>query len=166
MGRKIKNLLKSIESASEKAGVGVSLLLILIMAITTTEVIARYVFNNPTIWAWPINRQLFGVFVLFAGVYTLLHGSHLRVEVIYRRFSPRLKFCTGLIGIVFFLVFMGVLVWQGGWMALNSIANGEYTQGAFKIPLYIFKAFIPVVAALFLLEGLANFFWGKERRNF
>lgn len=166
MGDKIKNLFKSVETASEKAGMGFSLLILAMMIVTTYEVIARYIFNSPTIWAWPINKQLFGIFVLFAGVYTLLQGAHLRVDVIYNRFSPRMKFYAGLIGIASFLIFMGVLVWQGGWMALNSIMSGEYTQGAFKIPLYIFKTFIPVVSILFLLEGIANFFWGKERSNF
>ena len=158
MSTKVKLLFNAIDTVSEKAGRAVCLLVLAIMAVTTYEVVARYAFNSPTIWAWPINKQLFGVFILFAGVYTMLRGAHLRVEVLYNRFSPRMKFYSGLVGLVTFLIFMGVLVWQAGWMAGSSLQFWEITSGAFRIPLYPFKTLIPVVALLFLLQGIAAFF--------
>jgi len=163
---KIETFFKFIDFISEKIGVSVSLLVLAMMGVTTFEVVARYAFDSPTIWAWPINKQLFGVFILFAGIYTLLNGAHLRVEVLYNRFPPRIKSYVGVIGLLALMIFIGVLIWQGGWMAFNSIMSREFTQGAFKIPLYIFKTFIPIAAFLFLLEGLANFLYGKERSNF
>jgi TRAP-type mannitol/chloroaromatic compound transport system permease small subunit len=161
MGQKIKHSLSLVDDASEKTGKVVSLLIVFMMIITTTEVVARYVFNNPTIWAWPINRQLFGVFILFGGVYTLLHGGHIRVEVLYGRFSPKMKSIANLIALVCFLVFIGVLVWQGSLMAGNSLMSGERASGTFHIPLYPFKMLIPIAAFLFLLEGIADFFRKK-----
>ena len=158
MGNKIKILFKFIDTVSEKAGRAFSLVVLVLMAIITMEVVARYVFNSPTIWAHTISRQVFGVFILFAGMYAMLVGAHLRVEVLYNRFSPRTRFYTGLVDLAAFLIFMGILVWQSGWLAGNSIMNREFTFGTFKIPLYIFKTFIPVVAFLFLLQGISAFF--------
>ncbi len=158
MGEKFNIVFKSIDTFSEKAGRAVSLLAIVLMAIVVGGVIARYVFSTPFIWAFPLNRQIFGVFILFAGVYALLTNTHLRVEILYTRFRPRMKFYIGLVDLAAFIVFMGVLIWQSGWMAGNSLMNRELSQGIPKIPLYVIKTFIPVVAVLFLLEGISAFF--------
>lgn len=158
MGEKFEIVFKAIDTFSEKAGRAVSLLVIVLMAIVVGGVIARYVFGAPFIWAFPLNRQIFGVFILFAGVYALLTNTHLRVEILYTRFRPRMKFYIGLLDLAAFLVFMGVLIWQSGWMAGNSLMNRELSQGIPKIPLYVIKTFIPVVAVLFLLQGISTFF--------
>ncbi len=158
MGEKLRIVFKSIDTFSEKAGGVASLLPIVLMLIVVAKVITRYVFNIPFIWAFPISRQVFGVFILFAGVYAMRKGAHLRIEVLYDRFSPRMKFYARLVGLVAFLIFMVVLIWQAGLMASDSIINTELSQGTPKIPLYIIKAFVPVVAVLFLLEGISAFF--------
>lgn len=161
MGDKIRILFKSIDTFSEKAGKPISLLALALMLIVVIRVIARYVFDYSFIWGFPINRQILGVFVLFAGVYAMAAGAHLRVEVFYNRFSPRAKVYAGLVDLAAFLIFMGVLIWQSGWMAGNSIINTELSQGTPKVPLYVIKAFVPVVAFLFLLQGISAFFRKK-----
>lgn len=158
MGEKLKIVFKSIDTFSGKAGRVVSLLALALMAIVIIRVIARYVFDVPFIWGFPISRQIFGVFILFAGVYAMLVGAHLRVDVLYTRFSPRMKSYARLVDLAAFLIFMGVLVWQSSWMAGNSIMNQELSQGTPKVPLYVIKTFIPVVAFLFLLQGISAFF--------
>jgi TRAP-type mannitol/chloroaromatic compound transport system permease small subunit len=162
MVEKVKQFFSLVDATSEKTGKAVSLLIILIMVITTIEVVARYAFNSPTIWAWPINKQLFGVFILFGGAYTLLYGGHIRIEVLYNRFPRRMKFIAELIALVCFVAFIGVLVWQGVWMAANSLMSGERASGTFHIPLYPFKILIPIAAFLFLLEGIAAFLRRKN----
>ena len=158
MGEKVRLVFKYIDTFSEKAGRAVSLLVLILMGIVVSGVIARYVFSAPFIWGFPLNRQVFGVFILFAGVYAMLKGAHLRVEVLHTRFSPKTKYLIGLVDLAAFLIFMGVLIWQGGWMAGNSLMNRELSQGIPKVPLYVIKTFIPVVAVLFLLQGISAFF--------
>jgi len=158
MGEKLEVVFKCIDTFSQKVGRVVSLLALVLMIIVIIRVIARYVFDIPFIWGYPVNRQVFGVFILFAGVYAMLVGAHLRVEVLYNRFSPRTKFYAGIVNLAGFLIFTGILVWQSGWMAVNSIISTELAHGTPKIPLYVIKAFIPVVAVLFLLQGISAFF--------
>jgi len=55
-----------------------------------------------------------------------------------------------------------VLIWQSAWMGWNSLMMKEKAAGAFRIPLYPFKLLIPVVAFLFLLEGISYFRRGKD----
>ena len=133
-----------------------------IMVITAVDVVARYVFNYPLLWGWLLNRLLFGVFILFAGVYTLSQGEHIRIEIFYDHFPPRIKTIARWIALAAFLAFMAVLVWQTGWMGWNSLKMSEKAAGAFRIPLYPFKLLIPIVAFLFLLEGLSRFRKGDD----
>jgi len=137
-------------------------LVVVIMAITAIDVTARYAFNNPLLWGWLLNRLLFGVFILFAGAYTLYRGEHIRIEIFYDHFPPRVKTIARWIALLAFLSFMSVLVWQTGWMGWNSFTMKELAAGAFRIPLYPFKLLIPIVAFLFLLEGISYFRRGKD----
>jgi len=157
VSRKARGFLACVDSVAEKSGKAVSLLIMVMMAMTVIEVVARYAFKSPTIWVWPINRQLFAIFVLLGGVYTLRKGGHIRVEMLYNRFPTGMRSVARLIALVCFLVFMGVLVWQGALMARVSIMIGERASGAFRIPIYPFRTFLAVAALLFLLEGIADF---------
>jgi TRAP-type mannitol/chloroaromatic compound transport system permease small subunit len=129
----------------------------IIMIISAVDVTARYVFNHPLVWGWLLNRLLFGVFILFAGVYTLSKGEHIRIEIFYDHFPPRLKTIARWIALAAFISFIGVLVWQSSWMGWNSLMMKEKAPGAFRIPLYPFKLLIPIVSFLFLLEGISYF---------
>lgn len=165
MGKRVKRFIVLVDAVAEKSGKAVSLLIIVMMAITVIEVVARYAFHNPTNWAWPINCQLFAIFALFGGAYTLLQGGHIRVEILYNRFRPKMKLIARLIALACFLMFIGVLVWQGGLMARISLMSGEWTSGGFRIPFYPFRMLLPIIACLFLLEGIADFIRKKSGGN-
>jgi TRAP-type mannitol/chloroaromatic compound transport system permease small subunit len=146
-----------IDKVVERSSKIVCYLVCVIMFITAIDVTARYVFNYPLVWGWLTNRLLFGVFILFAGVYALYKGEHIRIEIFYDHFQPRIKTIARWIALVAFLSFMSVLVWQAGWIGWNSLMMKEKAAGAFRIPLYPFKLLIPIVAFLFLLEGISYF---------
>jgi len=161
MSKKVKAIFDVVDGVSKNTGKGISLLIFLIMFITTIEVVGRYVFNHPTVWVWPINRQLFGLFILCAGIYTMSKDDHIKVEILYDHFPPKLKRIARWVAMAAFLCFMIALVLQGSRMGYNSLMAREKLTGAFPIPLYPLKVLIPIAAFLFLLEGLAVFI----RRN-
>jgi len=162
MRNKVSAFLRYIDTASDKSGKFISLLVLVMMLIVVIGVILRYVFHIGFIWALPLNRQLFGVFILFAGAYAMLNNRHLRVDVLYIRFSPRMKFSARLLNLLAFLVLMGIIIWQTGLLGISSVSVGEVSQGTPKVPLYLFKALIPLISILFLLQGIASFFRKEE----
>ena len=162
MPKTTKTFFDRVDAVAEKAGKITCYLVFIIMLITTMDVVARYVFNRPLVWGWLLNRQLFGVFILFAGVFTLFKGEHIRIEILYDHFPRGLKTAAKWIALLAFISFMSVLVWQGAWMGWNSLMMNEKAAGAFRIPWYPFKLLIPAVAFLFLLEGIAAFRRGDD----
>ncbi|MBW2030849.1 MAG: TRAP transporter small permease subunit [Deltaproteobacteria bacterium] len=157
MAHRLGAFLRAVDRTSEKSGKVVCLLIFVMMVITAIEVVSRYAFNHPTLWVWPINRQLFGVFILFAGIYTMSKEDHIRVEILYDHFSPRMKRVARYCALASFLCFMVALILQGTRMGWNSFIVREKLTGAFPIPLYPLKMLIPVASFLFLLEGIAVF---------
>ena len=162
MRNKINAFFRYIGIASDKSGKVISLLVLAMMLIVVIGVILRYVFHVGFIWALPLNRQLFGVFILFAGAYAMLHNRHLRVEVLYIRFSPRVRFYARLLNLLAFLILMGIIIWQTGLLGLSSVSHRELSQGTPKVPLYTIKALIPLISILFLLQGIASFLRKEE----
>ena len=152
---------KIIETVTEKTGRAISLIALPIMLIIAIEVVARYFFNHPTRWAWSVATHLFGVLSLFGGAYALLHGRHIRVEILYERFGSRLKLLSHILSAICFILFIGLLVWQGIVMAEMSIRSREVIRGIIHFPVYPLKTLLPVATFLFLLQGIAIFL----RRN-
>lgn len=147
-----------VEKAIESVGRVFSFFILVITLIIAFEVIARYVFNAPTSWAWLINKQVFGLYVLFAGCYALIHKAHIRIEVLYQHFSPTIK--RGIHWLTFFaaLSFLGSLTWKSYSMGLEAWESREKAVGVFKLPLYPLKMMIPIGAAIFILACFAVYF--------
>ncbi len=158
----MKSIGEKIEALIERIGSIASFLILFILAFITFEVVARYAFNSPTIWVWPVSRQFFGVFVLIAGSYALIHKQHIRIEVFYDHFPPAMKTVIRWLSLLAALCFLGSLLWKGGVMGLDAWETKEKAVGVFRLPLYPLKMFIPVAAALYIL-GCLVFFSRKEK---
>lgn len=143
----------------------VSLLILIITVIIAYEVIARYAFNAPTNWAWSINKQLFGVYVLFSGCYALIHKTHIRIEVFYQHFSSGVKRVIHWLTFTAALLFLGSLLWKSYEMAFEAWQVKEKAVGVFKLPLYPLKMLMPVGAALFILACLSVYLKRKSSQR-
>ena len=66
------------------------------------EVIARYVFNAPTKWAYDITYMLYGTLFMMGAAYTLLVDGHVRVDALRTGLSPKTK---AILEIVCYLLF-------------------------------------------------------------
>ena len=138
-----------------------SLLIILLMAVVTYEVIARYIFNSPTSWAWLVNKQLFGIYVMVAGGYALVHNSHIRIEMLYQHFPRSVKRVIQWLTLVAAFCFLGALLWKSWVMGSEAWKTKEVAMGVFKLPLYPLKLFMPFGALLFLLGCIVAVFKKK-----
>lgn len=162
MAKGIEVLFNLVDAITEKVSKPIRLLVFFMMCVTTFEVVARYVFNRPTSWAWPINRQLFCFFILVAGVYTMSINEHIKIEIFYDLFPPKMKLVSRMLSIAGLILFIGVLIWQSAWMGWNSMTIREVNSGVFRIPLYPIKLLFPICSFLFLLQGIVVF---CRRRN-
>lgn len=154
---------KKIRQTIEVFGSAASFLIMVIMLFITYEVVARYAFNAPTSWVWPLNKQIFGVFVIAAGGYALIHDQHIRIEVLYDYFPSPMKTAIRWLTLLAALCFLGSLLWKGGVMGLSAWENKEKAVGIFRLPLYPLKLFIPIGTALYIIGCLEYFSRGDKK---
>lgn len=147
-----------------KIAQGASILIVMIMACITYEVISRYFFNHPTSWVWLVSRQLFGLFIMIAGSYTMVERCHIRIEMLYERFPSWMKSASDYLSFTAFLCFITALIWKGSEMGWAAFLTRECATGAFPIPLYPLKMFIPIGALLLLISGIAVFITRNQKR--
>jgi TRAP-type mannitol/chloroaromatic compound transport system permease small subunit len=125
----------------------------------TYEVIARYVFHAPTIWAYDVAYMLYGSHFMLGAAYTLYRGAHIRTDIFYQNWSPRTRGAVDAI-LYLFLFFPGIALffWMGWQEALHSWDIREVSDASPWRPIiYPFKAVIPVALLLLMIQGLSEF---------
>ena len=146
-----------IDILNEWVGYVLSFLILPMTLISVIEVILRYVFNRPTIWAWDINMMLLGALTVMAGGYALLKEGHVAMDVFVSRVSVRVRAVIALITALLFFFGIGILIWQSGIAAWDSFLMREEVNSVWRPPLYPLKMLWPIGILLLVLQGVAGF---------
>ena len=120
------------------------------------EVVARTAFGQPTLWSNETTVYVSAVAYLIGGGYALLYRRHVRIDLVYDRLSPRTRARLDVVTFVFFLIYVGGLVWVGTTMGWTSFTQSEGTGTPWNPPIWPVKLAIPIAGALLLLQGIAN----------
>ena len=121
------------------------------------EVIARYFFNAPTIWAEELSRLLFVFATLLAAPALLRHNLHIRVTALTALMGPGARRVMRLLALGFVVAFCCVMVWYGKDAPLNSYARGRSSGTMLDIPAWWAQSAVPVAFALLGLQALVEF---------
>ena len=121
------------------------------------EVIARYVFRHPTMWAHDTSTMIFGAYIVLAGGYTLLYKGHVKVDILFRRLSIRAQAIVDLFTYLLVFFFCSMLLWKGIDMVELSWRISEVTITPARLPIYPIKAVLVVGAVLVLLQALSKY---------
>ncbi len=122
------------------------------------EVFSRYAFGDPHAWAFDAMNMMYGALFMMAGAYTLSKNAHVRGDVLYGFFPPRLQASLDLtLYVIFFIPGVIAMAWAGYNYASESwIINEHSTITADGPPIYPFKAIIPFAGACLLLQGFVE----------
>ena len=154
----MQNLLLFIDKVSTWIGQFFSWLILALTLMISWEVFSRYLLDNPHAWAFDVMSMMYGSLFMMAGAYTLSKNGHVRGDVLYGFFPPRLQAWFDLI--LYFLFFIpGVfaLAYAGYGFAADSWAINEHSNiTANGPPVYPFKTILPIAGAFLLAQGLVE----------
>jgi len=123
------------------------------------DVIMRYVFDAPTLWAFETAYMLGGAIFVLGFAYTHYYRAHVRVDVFYSRLSPRRRAIIDVFGTLFFFFPLLVLLVSGSfslmWRAW-SIGEISIVTNLFP-PLAPFRTVVFIGFSLFTLQAIAQF---------
>lgn len=154
--RRVRAFITFIDNLNDWVGKIFGFLIYPIVFILVYEVVMRYAFDSPTIWAHETSCFLFGAHFILGGAYALRWGAFVNIEVLYERFPLRTRAIVDLFTWILFYMFCGVLLWRSVPWAWASVSVLEYSESVWGPPIWPIKLTVPVAATLVLLQGLTK----------
>jgi TRAP-type mannitol/chloroaromatic compound transport system permease small subunit len=150
--------IRMIDRFTDRTGTVFSWLTLFLVGAVVFEVIARYIFASPTVWAFDVTYMSYGTLFMLGAAYALHKGAHIRTDFFWEHFSTRKK---GIIDSISYIVFFFPAL-----IALLIISLGE-AQYAWQIGetsdqtpwrpiLWPFKAVVPLACVLLMIQGVSE----------
>ena len=151
-------LVRWIDQLNDRVGRATSWLTAVMVVVTTSDVLLRYVFNTSFVFIQELEWHLFAVLFLMAAGYTHLKGNHVRVDILYTRLSPRRQALVDLVfGLLFLFPTCFLLIKSSLPFVAHSWAVLEGSPDPGGLPArYLLKAVIPVGFILIGLQGISE----------
>jgi len=134
---------------------GYRFLVLAMMLSMIYEVISRYAFNSPTIWAYEFTGMLVGPFLIFSACWSMVKVEHVRLGIFYDRLTPRVQGIIDMITWTLFWFYVGLVLYYGWNAFLFSFSNKSVSKSLWAPLLWPWKLTVPVGCAFLLLQGVA-----------
>ena len=151
------SLSKAIDALSEWVGKAVAWLILAAVLISAGNAIVRKAFNTSSNGLLEIQWYLFAAVFLLAAGYTLLRGEHVKIDVIFGRFSKRTQIKIELFGFfVFLLPFVYAVLVEFTPLFLKALNSGEMSENAGGLIRWPVYAMVPIGFVLLGLQGVSE----------
>lgn len=131
-----------------------ALLFVVAGGMLTYEVIARYVFVAPTIWAAELSQLCLIWGSMIAMPFLLGTGRHIAVDAVTSRFGPMGQRVCQVLAMIFVAGFSAMVAWQGFDIFSNSFERGRTTGSMLDLPTWVAELAVPFGFALLFCQAL------------
>ncbi len=124
------------------------------------EVIMRYFFNAPTLWAFDFTIQMYGAVFMMGGASAISTKTHVKADMYYNKLSEKGQAILDLVLFIFFyapgvfaLTYAGYFYAKKAWIVHETSWNSPA-----QIQIYFSKSLIPIAGLLLLIIGISEIF--------
>jgi TRAP-type mannitol/chloroaromatic compound transport system permease small subunit len=151
-------VVRGIDAVNDRVGRWAAWLALLLVVIVSYDVVMRYLFNITYVFIQELEWHLFAVIFLITAGYAHLLDSHVRVDIFYARFPPRIRAWVDFFGgILFLLPTVVLLIWTSIPFVRASFADLEGSPDPGGIPgRFVLKAVIPLAFFLLGIQGISE----------
>jgi len=155
---------RHIDSVAITSGRIVSWLIVPMVLSLAYEVVSRYGFGAPTVWAYDMTFMLYGSFFMLGASYTLQRKGHIRTDTLYADWSPRTQ---GIVDTVCYLLFFFPFVLTfavTGWEYFyKAFTTGErFVSSPWMALAWPFRLVLPLAGAMLALQGVSELLKGAH----
>lgn len=155
MGKIVKKIFYVIDIINEYIGIATSSLITVLAALVVFDVVVRMM-KRPTIWGLELSCILL-TFITFLGAgYCMLHGGHVKVDILYNRFSARRKAIADVLTYPFIIATCVVIFIYGGEVAWESLIEGKKSTSAWEPYLWVSQITVPIGAFLCGVQAIVR----------
>lgn len=150
--------MRRIDAVNDWVGRATAWLTLLLVLVTTYDVVMRYIFRQSFVFIQELEWHIFAVMFLITAGYAHLLDSHVRVDLIYARLSRRTRAWIDLVcGVLFLFPTVFLLVWTSIPFVVASVKVLEGSPDPGGIPgRFVLKAVIPLGFLLVGLQGISE----------
>ena len=132
-------------------------LTLIAVLVSSGNATVRYLFDTSSNAWLELQWYLFSAVFLLCGGYALLHSAHVRIDVIYSRWSRRTQLYIDVFGIMFFLLPMAILILYLSWpVFMNAFMNKEVSSNAGGLIVWPARLLLPVGFFLLVIQGISE----------
>ncbi len=146
-----------IDAFSTAVNSAVIWLVLLCTLVSAGNALIRYIFHNSSNAWLELQWIMFGAIFLLGASYTFMKNGHVRVDVLYSKYPPRVKVWVDLLGTLFFLIPTSVviLITSFPWVS-NAFKTREMSPDAGGLPYWPIKLLIPAAFILLILQAVSE----------
>jgi TRAP-type mannitol/chloroaromatic compound transport system permease small subunit len=145
-------------SVSNWSGKLVSWINVVLIITISYDVIMRYVFNAPTDWSYTLSYMLGATMFCIGQAYVQRINGHVRVDLLYVKFSPRTKLLLDVLFTILFFLPTFFMVSRNLW--INFFYAFHVKEKAIHSTWYPltwpYKLLIAIGFTLFFIQGLVR----------
>lgn len=154
-----------IDRLSEAIGRSLAYLLIVVALLSWMEVLLRYFFRAPTVWAPELIQTFTALVFLFAGSLAMSRNQHIRIGFLYDKFHPGARRAVSALCLFCAVAFVGGLAWGAWeqfhgsvWRFMGDRWLPEVTGRGWNVPLPpVTRGLLVVACILFLLQSAVTY---------
>ncbi|MCG8056300.1 MAG: TRAP transporter small permease subunit [Candidatus Thiodiazotropha taylori] len=153
----IEKIARGFDQINERLGQAISWLSLLMVLVTVAVVVLRYVFQLGWIWLQESVTFMHAALFLVGAAYTLKHEGHVRVDILYRKFSERGRAWVDLLGTLTLLLPVCLFIFFVSWDYVAkswALFEGSREVGGLE-GVFLLKSLILVMAVLLVLQGIS-----------
>jgi len=153
----MQQIARFIDALNEFIGRYSSYLILLLIGVVGFEVLMRYAFNAPTVFAFELTVFIYGVHYSLALAYAHKHNTHVSIDIFESRLPQRSRTLMRIIVyLVIFVPTIGLLTVGSIRYAMDSFSVRELASSSWAPAIYPYKALMAIGLILWFLQGLGR----------
>jgi TRAP-type mannitol/chloroaromatic compound transport system permease small subunit len=158
MPKAVKIFVHAVDTTNKIVGKFSMYLVFMMIGILLYEPIARNLFGKSSIWAVEMAQFTMAAYYLLGGGYSLILRGHVRMDLLYGRWSDKKKAKVDAITCIF-LIFYLVFLLVGAYSSIEyAVMYGQKNRSAWAPYMAPIKIIMGIGVLLMLLQAIATFF--------
>lgn len=127
-----------------------------LVCVMSFNVLLRYMFRTGSVAMQELEWHLMAPICLLGLSYALLHDGHVKVDILYGRFSPKLQRLVDAVSMLLVILVVAFLIYVSIPYVMQSYAIGEKSPDPGGLThRWILKALLPLGFLLLLIQSIA-----------
>lgn len=154
----IKRFVRFVDAMNRYVGRIAMCLIFVMMGVLLYSAYSRTILDMPLIWVVEIAQFTMAAYYLLGGAYSMQLDAHVRMDLLYGRWSDKTKAMMDVVTILLLIFYLGVLLYGAYSSTLYALEYDQKNYSSWAPPLAPIKIIMSIGIFLMLLQAIATFF--------